>query len=130
MHQRLGAGGVTLAEGGEDVAMFFQRLLEPPFQAQRVAPGELQHLAQVVDDLLQPAVAGELLQRLVEFVVHLEEAVDVALRGLAFQLVVQRFQPLQVGGTRLLRRLEGAAPSSRAISGKMSSRSRSASSVT
>jgi hypothetical protein len=62
MHQRLGAGGIALADGGEDVAVFLQRLLQPPVQPQRVAAGEFQHLAQVVDDLLQPAVAGEFLQ--------------------------------------------------------------------
>lgn len=109
MHQRLGAGGVALADGGEEAAMFFQRLFQASVEPQRIAAGELEHFAQIVDGLLEPAVAGEFMQRLMKGLIDLEKAVGIARGGMAFELFMQRRQPVEVGGRGFVHRLESAA---------------------
>jgi hypothetical protein len=68
---------ILRAQGFEDFAVFLQRLLEAAFEAQRIAAGELDQLARVVDQLRQVAVAGDFLQGGVEALVGLEEAVGI-----------------------------------------------------
>jgi hypothetical protein len=57
---------VACLQGGEHGQVLRQALLEPARRVQLLQPRELQDLAQVADHLRQPAVAGQLDDRLVD----------------------------------------------------------------
>jgi hypothetical protein len=77
--------------------VFGQRLLEAAVEPQGIAAGELDHLARVVDQLRQVAVAGDFLQGGVEALVGLEEAVGIVGRRMSFEFVVDRGEARKVG---------------------------------
>ncbi len=70
---------------------------------------EFQHLAQVLDDLQQPAVVGQFLYGAVKLLVGFEEAFLVAGSGVFLELCVDGIESGDIVGARLLRRLAGAA---------------------
>jgi hypothetical protein len=79
---------VARTQRGHHCAVLGQRLADATLLEQRVVAVQFHHLAQVVHDLLAPAVAGDLQQLEVKGLVGGEER--VALFQLAFQAVVQR----------------------------------------
>ena len=88
---------VLRAQGFEDFAMFFERLLEAAFKSQRVAPGQLDDLARIVDQLRQVAVAGNFLQGGVEALVGLEKTVGMVGGRVLLEFLVYCREARKVG---------------------------------
>ena len=98
---------ILRAQRFEDFTVLLQRLLEAAVEAQRIAAGELDQLARVVDQLREVAVAGDFLQGGVEALVGFEEAVGIVGRRMVFELLVNRREPGKVGAGGTARRQFG-----------------------
>jgi hypothetical protein len=103
-------------------------LLEAAFEAQRIAAGELDHLARVVDQLRQVAVAGDFLQGGRGSAGWPRRSGRRCWRRMLFEVVVDRREAGKVGAGDTARGQLGDLE--QAITGKTSSMSCSDNSVT
>ncbi len=99
VHQLLCRAGIAGGQRRHDQPVLVQRLLQAAFEGQRMQSGELEYLAQVLNDGKQPAVAGKLLDFLVEFLVGFKKGIDATIAGSCFEPGVN---VLQKGNIRSL----------------------------
>ena len=97
-----------------------QALLQPARRVQLLQAGQPQNLAQIANHLGQPAVVGQGDEGLVDGVVGGVVVGDAAFAGALLQALVQGFERRHIG-TAGLCVASGARPSSKAITGKISS---------
>ena len=96
VHDRLRTRRIALLDRIEQFSMLAQRILEPAGKTDGQPPGEFQYPPQVLKDLLLPAVARDVLHRLVHFGVGIRVALERSRgRGL-FELFLQKTQPFEV----------------------------------
>src|SRR5574343_215690 len=69
---------------------------------------QLEHLAQILDDGEQPAVAGEFLDLLVEFLICLEEGIDTSIARGGFQAFVNFLECVDIDRLGVSHRFGGA----------------------
>lgn len=96
-HQLFAARDIAPGQRVEEAPVFGEGLPEAAVAEQRVVARQFDDLAQVGDGLGQPAVAGDVLDFLVEGLVGLEETVDVVGVGGPLEIVVDRAQLVEVG---------------------------------
>lgn len=92
VHLPRGSTGIAVLECRHDGAMFREGLLDAAVEAQGVAACQFEELTRVVNQLRQPAVAGELLQGVVEGLVGFEELVGVVGGAIPLKVGVDDFE--------------------------------------
>ena len=124
-HGGLGAVAVARLQRGEHRQVLRQALVEPARRMQLLQARELEDLAQVADHLRQPAVVGQHDDGLVDREVGRVVLVDALGAGVASRACRAALPAPRRSASLALRAASQAQrPSSSAITGKMSSRSR------
>ena len=110
VHGFLSPHGISCLKRSHDAAMFIQRLLQTPFQRERVHARHLEHLAQILNYRKHPAIVGKLLDTAVKLLISLEKRVNAPFFRRLLQLLVNGFQGSNICLGSATHGVNGATP--------------------